>query len=134
MNKLQKISTGLFVASILITNFSFLASNPVFAAPYDMQATEKQIEKLATDSPIQTPGDISRVFEQIVRWTYYIFFVLAVYFILIAAFSYLTASGDPEKLKKAHSSLGWAFVAIAVALISVGAAQIIKSFITPPGR
>ena len=84
------------------------------------------------NSPIKTPGDISRVLEQIVRWTYYIFFVLAVYFILIAAFSYLTAGGDPEKLKKAHSSLLWAFVAIAIALISVGAAQIVKSFITPP--
>ena len=96
--------------------------------------TKDQIEKLATDSPIKNPGDISRVFEQIVRWTYYIFFVLAVYFLLLAAFTYLTAGGNPENLKKAHSSLGWAFVAIAVALISVGAASIIKSFITPPGQ
>lgn len=134
MTNLQKISTGFFVASLLITQFSFLASNTVFAGPYDIQATKDQIEKMAKDSPIQTPGDVTEVIKGIVRWTYYIFFVLAVYFILIAAFGYLTAGGNPEKIKSANSSLLWAFVAIAVALISVGAAQIITSFITPPGR
>lgn len=93
----------------------------------------KQAAKdLAQGSPVQSPEEIVAVLEQFVRWFYLIFFILAVYFLLVAAFNYLTAGGDPEKIKKAHGSLLWSFVAIVVALISVGAAQIIYTFITPP--
>ena len=108
---------------------SFLATKT--SAQYDFNATKQQIEEMGKDSPIKTPGDITKVLKGILRWTYYIFFILAVYFILLAGFSYFTAGGNPEKIQKANTSLLWAFVAIAIGLISVGAAQIITSFITP---
>jgi len=123
----MNISKGLF-AGLMILGL-FVAGNDVFAQ--QQQNVNQQIQQMAADSPIKTPGDIVNVLKGILRWTYLVFFILAVYFILIAAFNYLTAGGDSEKIKKATSSLLWSIVAIAIGLLSVGAAQIVKSFITP---
>ena len=46
--------------------------------------------------------------------------ILAIIFILIAAFNYLTAMGDQNKLATAKSMLVYAAVAIAVALLAAG--------------
>jgi len=62
-----------------------------------------------------------------------VFFIIAVLFILIAAFNYLTAGGDEEKIKTAHKQITWAMVAIAVALLSVSFSVIIQSFIMNKG-
>lgn len=84
-------------------------------------------------SPISTDTELLNVIAGVVKWVYTIFFVVAVVFILFAAFNYLTAGGQPEKVKSAHTQLIWAAVAIAIALISVGAVQIIKSFLEKKG-
>ncbi len=78
---------------------------------------------------ISTPDKIFEILSKIVQWAYTIFFIMAVFFILLAAFTFLTAQGDPEKVKSARDQIIWAVVAIIVALLSVGAAQIIKNFI-----
>jgi len=127
----MNILRGLLIILVIFGLFSLLIGNIALAAEYDWPATEQQIKEMGKDSPIKTPGDITNVLKGILRWTYYIFFILAIYFILIAGFSYFTAGGNPEKIQKANTSLLWAFVAIAVGLISVGAAQIITSFMTP---
>ncbi|MEK6690024.1 MAG: hypothetical protein AABY78_01835 [Nitrospirota bacterium] len=49
---------------------------------------------------------------QIVQWAYIIFFIIAVMMIILAAFSYLTAGGDEEKVKAAKSRIIYAAVAI----------------------
>jgi len=46
--------------------------------------------------------------------------ILAVVFVLVAAFKYLTAGGDEEKIGAAHKTLLWAVIAVAVALLSQG--------------
>ena len=111
----------------LVGLFGFLAiENPVFAAP---MTTEQAAKELAKGSKITDPQHIFTILTKIVRYTYTIFFIVAIIFIIIAAFSFLTAQGDPEKIKGARAQILWAVVAIAIALISVGAAQIIKTFI-----
>ena len=47
-----------------------------------------------------------------------ILYVFAVLIIIIAAFVYLTAGGDAEKISKAHKMLVWALVAVLVAVLS----------------
>jgi hypothetical protein len=54
-------------------------------------------------------------------------------FIIFAAFSYLTAGGDPEQVSKAKSRIIYAAVAIAVALLAVGFEVIIRNFLASPG-
>ncbi|MBI1975021.1 MAG: hypothetical protein HYS57_01520 [Parcubacteria group bacterium] len=55
--------------------------------------------------------------------------VLAVIFILIAAFHYLLAFGSPERVKAASNMLIYAIVAIAVALLSQGVRLIVQNIL-----
>jgi len=80
-----------------------------------------------------TVGGLVDIMRNIVRWVYIIFFILAVMFIIFAAFSYLTAGGDPEQVSKAKSRIIYAAVAIAVALLAVGFEVIIRNFLASPG-
>jgi heme/copper-type cytochrome/quinol oxidase subunit 2 len=70
------------------------------------------------------------VIKNVVKWVYIIFFIIAVLFILLAAFTYLTAGGDAEKVKSAHNQIIYAAVAIVVALIAVSVDTIISTFLT----
>ena len=79
-----------------------------------------------------TVGGLVDVIRGVVRWIYIIFFVVAVMFILFAAFNYLTAGGDSEKVTAAKNQLIYAAIAIAVALLAVGFETIIRNFLTSP--
>ena len=80
-----------------------------------------------------TVGGLVDVLKGVIRWIYIIFFVIAVMFIIFAAFSYLTAGGDPEQVSKAKSRIIYAAVAIAVALLAVGFEVIIRNFLASSG-
>lgn len=54
---------------------------------------------------------------------------LTVIMILIAAFYYMTAGDDAQKIKKAHTTITWAVVGTAVALLSFPLKDIIIAFI-----
>ena len=75
-------------------------------------------------------GGIVDVLRSVVRWIYIIFFIIAVMFVLFAAFSYLTAGGDPERVTTAKNQIIYAAIAIAVALLAVGFEQIIRTFLS----
>lgn len=79
---------------------------------------------------IQDKDDIIAIAEGIATWVYRLFFVIAVLYILFAAFTYLTAKDDASAVKKAQASLKHAVIAIIIALISTGLALLIKNFIT----
>ncbi len=78
-------------------------------------------------SPIKSVDDIYKLMVSATTWLYRIFFVLAVFYILLAAYRYLSAQDDAAKVKKATASLKNAAIAIAIALISTGASLIIQS-------
>lgn len=84
------------------------------------------------ESPTKTPGGLLDIITSIVKWVYIVFFIVAVLFILFAAFNYLIGGGQPEKVKLAHTQLIYALIAIAIALMSVGAVAIIKNFLQSP--
>ncbi|MEK7634679.1 MAG: hypothetical protein AAB396_02255 [Patescibacteria group bacterium] len=73
------------------------------------------------------------ILADILKYIYTIFFIVAVMFILFAAYTYLTAQDDPEKIKSATKQIMWASVAIVVALMSLSFNVIIKNFIKPSG-
>jgi len=123
---MKKLSTVLSIVSLSILILTSVNA-VVFAQDYKGAA-----EDLAKGSPISSPEKIIQILNNIVRYTYIIFFIVAVFFILVAAFTFLTAQADPEKIKNARSQILWAVVAIAIALLSVGASKIITSFISNP--
>ncbi len=67
----------------------------------------------------------------VLRWTYTIFFIVAVFMILLAAYTYLTAQAEPEKIKSATNQIIYASIAIAVALLAVSINAIVGSIIGP---
>ncbi|MBI4087700.1 MAG: hypothetical protein HY434_02615 [Candidatus Liptonbacteria bacterium] len=69
----------------------------------------------------------SFVCNVIVGWLFTFLVIAAVVFVLIAAFKYLTAAGDPEKVKGASHQLIYAAVAIVVALFARGVPLIVSS-------
>lgn len=81
---------------------------------------------------ITTVSGLVDILRGVVRWVYILFFIIAVLFIIFAAFTYLTSAGDPEKVGTAKNQLIYAAVAIAVALLAVGFQSIVSNFLAAP--
>ena len=82
--------------------------------------------------PPETPVTIERIvgiLERFINWMFAILLAIAVIFIILAAFKYLTAGGDAEKIKSAHSQLIYAMVALGVALLSRGLIFLVKQLL-----
>lgn len=73
--------------------------------------------------------DILDILETLLNWMFTILMIVAVMFILWAAYLYLSAGGDPEKVKTASNQLIYAAVAIAVALVSQGIRFIVQQLV-----
>lgn len=80
-------------------------------------------------SPIKSTDDVVSVITNIAELMFEIFFIVAVLFVLYAAFIYLTAGDDTSKIDKAKASLKNAVIAIVIALVSTGVATIIDQFL-----
>lgn len=79
-------------------------------------------------------GDILAIFNRITNWIFTILLILAVIFILLAAFNYLTgAAGDGEKIKTAHRMLIFAVVAVAIAFLAQGILFVVSELVAPGG-
>ncbi len=79
-----------------------------------------------------TMTSVYDILNTIVNWFFAILIVLAVIFIFVAAFYYLTAAGDAEKVKTAHTTLIYALVAIAVALLAKGIVYLVGNIVNRP--
>src|SRR3989344_1037062 len=73
--------------------------------------------------------DIINILGTLLNWMFTLLMIVATMFILYAAFIYLTARGDPEKVKTASNQLIYAAVAIAVALVAQGIRFIVAQLV-----
>lgn len=64
----------------------------------------------------------------IIDWLFWGLMILAVIFVLVSAYRYVTSSGDPEKVHSAGRTLVFASVAIVVALFAGGLPALVGSF------
>lgn len=83
----------------------------------------------APQASITSMGGVLTSLCSIFTWIFIFLLVLAGIFILIAAFKYLTASGDPEKVKSAGTMLIYTAVAIGVALLARAIPFVVASFL-----
>lgn len=84
----------------------------------------------APESPIKNFGDVVGLLEKTIVWMYRIFFIIAVAYILIAAFTILTEKDKAKAWEKGRAQLTNAAIAVVVALVASGFAAIVKSFLT----
>ena len=62
-------------------------------------------------------------------WLFVFLIALAIIFVVVAAFKYLTAGGDPEKVKTAGGVLLYAAIAVGVALLARAIPLIVANFL-----
>lgn len=80
-------------------------------------------------SGLTTVGGVVGKIQSVTKFLLGIFFLAAVVFIVLAAFKYLTAKGDPTKLKEAQKMLVSAIVAIIIALLAYAIPSIAINFL-----
>lgn len=119
----------------IITSIGLLLILPLFVTAAVAPGGIPTYEQLGIKEkpPVEDVPGLINAIAGIVKWVYTIFFIVAVMFILIAAFNYLTAGGQPEKIKSAHTQLIYAAIAVAIALLAVGATAIIKDVLKGGG-
>lgn len=83
------------------------------------------VEVLTVITSIQ---DVNALINNLISWMQYLLFALASLFIVVAAFLYLFAGGDPEKTGKAKNMVIYSIIAIAIALLATGIVLVVKSF------
>ena len=118
----MKNKIAYFVASLSMS--SVVAPLLVFAAP-----------AIPPAPPSLTSIDAFKTFlcTTIYGWVFFFFIFLAVLFVLVAAYKYLTAGGDPEKVKAASNMLIYVAVAIIVALLARGLPLLLYTFLGGTG-
>lgn len=72
-------------------------------------------------SPSTAPNlDTNTILWNIVDWMFYLLLVVAALFLIIAAFMFVTASGDPDKIKTARNFVMYAIIGVLVAFAARG--------------
>lgn len=72
---------------------------------------------------------IEAILNRVVNWLFALLLLLASLFIIIAAYKYLTAAGDPEKAKEATKMITYAIIAIIVGFLARAIVFIVKELI-----
>ena len=82
-----------------------------------------------TNVPVGSVDDIKQFLKAVLGIFRAIFFALAAIFVVLAAWNYLTAGGDPTKVAAAKTMLIYTAVAIAIALIANSLQTVIADLI-----
>ena len=86
----------------------------------------------ATGTPIISNLDeMDSLIQKIVDWFSGFVLIVAVLFILVAAWTFLTAGGNPENVAKARQMLIYALIGIAVAVLAWGMVPLVTNILTP---
>lgn len=72
---------------------------------------------------------IYNTLNQVIIILFYILMFVAIIYILLAAFNYLTAAGDVEKVEKAQKMLLYAVIAIVIGVLARSVPWIIRFFV-----
>jgi phosphoglycerol transferase MdoB-like AlkP superfamily enzyme len=71
--------------------------------------------------------DIFQAMETLTNYLFTILLVVAVIFLIIAAFTFITASGDPAKVEKARNFVLYALIGVAVAVAAKGLVMLVQT-------
>ena len=88
------------------------------------------IEPIAEGDVPTTPSEVVLWMERITKTIFYGVMVLAILFMLVAAFTFLTAGGSPEKIATARQMLIYALIGIGIALLAYVIPVIVKGLIS----
>jgi hypothetical protein len=79
--------------------------------------------------PITSESDVINALGNVAGFMFNVFLGLAVIFVIFAAFLYLTATGDTNRLNQAKNVLIYSIVAIVIALLAGGVTTLVQNII-----
>ncbi len=113
-----------FKGAVTIASSMVLASVPLLAFGQIGAGGE------SIPSGFQSVTGFRNFITSIGNFLFAILLVIAVIFIIFAAYKYLVSGGDPEKVKSASNTLLYALVAVVVALLARGLVSLVKTFVS----
>ena len=90
------------------------------------QVTQGEVE---IESPLRVKT-IPELIDRIVQYIFWIAMVLAPLMILVGAFYFMTAAGDPKRIETGKKVILWTIVGLAVILFSRGIIAVIRSILS----
>lgn len=118
MNKKTLLATGI---TVLILGMSLVTAFAQPSGPINIPGVGVQNDELTT------VGGWSRLLITIIKWFYYVLFIVAVLMIIWAAFLFVTSKGDPKKTEAAKNMIKYAIIGMVVALLSYVIVQFIQN-------
>ena len=70
--------------------------------------------------------DIFDALETLTNYLFTILLIVAVIFLIVAAFTFITASGDPDKVGKARNFVLYALIGVAVGVAARGLVSLVQ--------
>ncbi len=67
--------------------------------------------------------------ESVINWMFTFLIIVAIIFIIIAAFYFVTASGDPTKVGTARNFVMYALIGVAVAFLARGLIVLVDTIV-----
>jgi membrane-associated HD superfamily phosphohydrolase len=116
---MKKIILSLILAGCLVLPVLSLAQVEDWDVPEGSPRDVPLQSQLRTLSVMDT-------LEIIADWIFYILLFVAAIFIVIAGVNFVTAQGDPEKVKKARDMVMYAVIGIIVALLARGIVALVN--------
>lgn len=130
MEKLGKVGRIAGIAMIVLFAVPVLALAQTGAGPAQQPSGFTTPPQSSINTVQAVLNDVCGVFD----WMFYFLIALSVVFIVIAAYRYLTASGNPEKVKGATNTIIYAAIAVAVALLALAIPSIVANFLNASGN
>jgi len=88
----------------------------------------------APQVPIQSVGDILKIFCDTAFWFLSLVFLVATLAILWAAFKYITAGGEDKNITAAKQILTYAIIGIVIALVAFSVIDVVYTVLAPGGN
>lgn len=86
---------------------------------------------LAQTAPNVAPTiNIMDVLPRIADWIFSILLIVAVIFLILGAYNFVTSAGDAEKVTAGKQMIMWALVGVAVALLARGLVALVNLIVS----
>ncbi len=72
------------------------------------------------------PDTVIQVINRAINYLFLVLIIVAIFIIILAAFTFLTSAGDPEKIAKARNYILYAIVAIVVAFLAEAIVMLVQ--------
>jgi len=99
-------------------SFLILVIGLIFLLPANAQMVE-------IDNPI-TSDSFADLASKIIEFIFYIALAIAPIMFIVAGLAFITAAGDPEKIKRAKDIVLWTVIGLMIVLMATGIIQVIE--------